>query len=228
MTRKNLGAFERATRVVLGLVFVYAAWKLFKHPVAQTLSAAFGLYSFFEATSGFCPLLKRLGADKPSDILRPEQSRLLTLAAVQMVLAYEWYATGMEKLLAGDFIANMPKSLAAFAGNNPHLWYQNILNSYIVERAALFGYLVEWGEAFAGLGLVLGMAWYIFASSAKQKRMALILSIASLVGGALMNANFYFAAGWLSPSTHGVNLVMLWASLALIYGWISEYRASLK
>ncbi|MBI2485033.1 DUF2892 domain-containing protein [Candidatus Uhrbacteria bacterium] len=222
----NLSAFDRAVRALLALSFLAAAVWLFDRTIAQVLSALVGVGALLEAALGRCPLAHRLGVSSARDRMRPEQIRLVTLAGIQIVLAYEWLVGGIGKLKEGAFVAGMPETLQRFAINNPSTWYRNFLEGWAVENATLLGNLVVWGEILAGTGLVVSAVVYIYAKRASWKTAAIVLAVVSLLVGACMNKNFYFAAGWLSPSTHGLNVIMFWVELLLAYNWIMEWRSA--
>ncbi len=216
---------DRVVRVLLGVFFFWSASALFIHPFARILAVVVGVGALLEAILGRCPLLYRLGATSQERQMRPEQIRLVTLMGIQVILAYEWFMGGIEKL-GGTFTGGIGKTFEKFASENPFVWYKTFLTGYASAHTDLFGWLIPWGELAVGVGLLLSVAGYVYAKTAKAKTVMLVISIAALLGAAFMNANFYFAAGWMSPSTHGLNVVMFWIELILLYGWLSERRAA--
>lgn len=139
---------------------------------------------------------------------------------IQLILAYEWLQGGVSKLRGGVFITGMEKTLARFERGNPHDWYITSMLQGAKHRPDLFGQLVQWGEALTGIGLAIAIAIYLLKKSSEGKTYSAYLSILSLLGGLFMNANFYFAAGWTSPSTSGLNALMFWIQITLFVFWI--------
>lgn len=133
------------------------------------------------------------------------------LAAVQLILAYEWLNSGIGKFTKPEFMAGIDKTLATFANKTNFSWYGDFLGS---ANAQLFGNITRLSEVLIGLGLLAGIAYLI-----KRSLPGWILwaSIVAAFGGALLNLNLYLAAGWSSPSTAGINVVM--GLTQLVLGW---------
>lgn len=75
----------------------------------------------------------------------------------------------------------------------------------------------------AGLGLIAGALYLLFLAhrlNGVLRRIAGILVAIALLGGMTMNAFFGLAAGYTSPSTSGINLVMFFSQLMLMGFWI--------
>lgn len=96
--------------------------------------------------------------------LRPAQQAIkatstrrpnVALAGLQILIGYEWLLAGGDKLLLGGFPAQLGELLRTIVGSS-HLpgFFVAILQGLVVPNALLFGYLIEWGETLAGLGLV--------------------------------------------------------------------------
>jgi Na+-translocating ferredoxin:NAD+ oxidoreductase RnfD subunit len=111
-------------------------------------------------------------------------------------------------------MANIGKSLEGFAAKTPYSSYANFLKSTAIPNAEMFGNMIRSSELLVGIALVLGGIVLLW-----QKRLPMVaiwlLALANF-GGALMNLNFFLAAGWSSPSTWGVNLVM--GLIHLVFG----------
>jgi thiosulfate dehydrogenase [quinone] large subunit len=77
------------------------------------------------------------------------------LAGLQIIVGYEWLLAGGDKLLLGGFPAQLGKLLLTIVGGGQLLgFFAAILRELVVPNAVLFGYLIEWGETLAGLGLL--------------------------------------------------------------------------
>ena len=86
---------------------------------------------------------------------RSTQTPNLALAGLQLIVGYAWLLAGVDKLLLGVFPAQLGGLLhtAVSSGHLPG-FFVAILRGLVVPNAVLFGYLIEWGETLAGLGLV--------------------------------------------------------------------------
>jgi hypothetical protein len=86
---------------------------------------------------------------------RYTQTPNMALAGLQLIVGYELLLAGVDKLLFGVFPAQLGGLLRTAVGGD-HLpgFFVAILRGLVVPNAALFGYLIEWGETLAGLGLV--------------------------------------------------------------------------
>lgn len=119
---------------------------------------------------------------------------------LRLVIGYVFLNSGWEKITNPEFAAGLGATLGKFAAQNPFGWYKSILLSYSVPNAQTLAPLVAWGEVAAGVMLILGF----------------LTPVGALLAF-LLNANFYLAAGWTSPSAHSVNLVMMFVDAALIF-----------
>lgn len=153
---------------------------------------------------------------------------LFTPFALQAILAYEWLSAGLEKVRGGQFVPNIGKTLDRFGGGNPHEWYVSSVLGMAKSHPFAFGMLVQWGEVAVGIGLLLSFVVYAFSKQSSSQRIARLIGLAALLGGACMNFNFYFAAGWTSPSTGGLNALMFWAQMILLVVWMGVSRMDRK
>lgn len=144
----------------------------------------------------------------------------VAIFSIQAVLAYEWISGGIGKIYQGQFVSTMEKTLSRFEGGNPHEWYVGSVLRVAKNTPEIFGQLVQWGELLAGIGLLVALLVYGFSTRPWCRSVARCMTLLSLVGGAFMNANFYYAAGWTSPSTRGLNVFMFWVQLVLFIAWL--------
>lgn len=140
---------------------------------------------------------------------------------VQIFFGYIWLMGGYEKIVGGTFVPGLAKTLGVFASKNPFSWYVSYLNNIAIPNAALLGQLVQWGELLAGVMVLFGALVYFISTNIKLRRWLRCGMIIALAGMCLMNANFYFAAGWMSASTHTVNVLMFWVELIFLLSWIN-------
>lgn len=140
--------------------------------------------------------------------------------SMQLILAYQWFHSGWGKIYGGTFVGSIHTSFIRFENGNPHNWYIDSVLKSAKEYPALFANLVQWGEILTGLGLLFALTLYWFSKKSINKNIARCIAISALTGGVFMNLNFYFAAGWTSPSTNGLNILMLWMQTVLLVSWI--------
>lgn len=219
---KNLSAFERCVRIALALLFGWLWLYAAVSPLAKVFFFVVSVGALWEGLAGVCPLYSQLGMKKSGDNLSSERLYLLGVLGTQLTLAYLWWHAGWEKV-TGTFIADLPKTLEFFASKNPYPFYKNFLLNTALPNADTFGPLVEWGQLLVGIGLALSVALIIYSRSA-TKHLAWSVSVAALLAGALMNLNFYLAAGWTGPAAAGSNIAMFWPSLVLAYIWLARLR----
>ncbi|TAK03807.1 DUF2892 domain-containing protein [Patescibacteria group bacterium] len=226
--RRNLAPFDRLVRIALAAILLFAAVVLYQHPVARILAFVGGLFALAEGLSAACPLAAHLGAKGVKDRLDEKALLLIGVVGTQMVLAYEWWSAGWEKVSSPGFVQGIGGTLARFASENPFPWYKDFLLGFASENATVFAQAVQWSQVAIGLTLAAAGAAYVFLKDAESRHNALAVSAIALFGGMLMNANFYLAAGWTGPGTHGINVVMFWTQAILIYVWLSMLMARTK
>ncbi|HEY1014760.1 MAG TPA: DoxX family membrane protein [Herpetosiphonaceae bacterium] len=145
---------------------------------------------------------------------------------LRLWLGYEWLSAGLPKVFGEGSAAWIgPKAGAAVTGflkgalaraqfdpvKNPMPevsgWYADFISSVALPNAALFSYLVAFGEVLVGLALILGLFTRFSAAA-----------------GGLMNLNY------LLSGVSGLNPLMLIASVVIIMfpapaaGWIGLDR----
>jgi thiosulfate dehydrogenase (quinone) large subunit len=135
------------------------------------------------------------------------------LVLMQWILAFQWLHSGWGKWSGPGFMNNIGKTLSGFATNNPHGWYSEFLRNTAIPNAELFGNSIRAGEILVGIALVL--AGVLLLTKKRLPQTATWVLLVALAGGLLMNINFYFAAGWSSPSTWGINIVMALVHIVL-------------
>jgi len=226
--KPNLRAFDRLVRFLLGAFLIFAALVLFTHPLARVLATIAGIYALLECLTSSCPLYARLGMKSSADVLKSESLYLLGLLGVQGVLAYEWWNAGWGKVSSPDFVSGIAQTLGFFASKNPFPWYKDFLTGVAIPNAQAFAYTVEWSQVAIALVLAGSICGYLCVKTAAARRWVLILCALALLGGALMNANFYLAAGWTGPGTKGSNMVMFWSEMVLSYIWLSALLSRKK
>jgi len=124
-----------------------------------------------------------------------------------LVIGGVWLRSGFEKMAEGKFVSSLGMVLNKFASENPNSAYKEFLLNTAVPNASFFGYAVMWGELFSGITLV-GVTLYLLTQRHVNRRLGIIIGL-GLIIGFILNLNFWLAAGWMSSSTDGLNLLMM-------------------
>jgi len=72
---------------------------------------------------------------------------------VQILVGYEWFASGLTKLVHGDFPAGLAADLHERA-QEAAPWYGHFLRGVVIPHASGFGYAIEVTELLAGVVLM--------------------------------------------------------------------------
>ena len=126
---------------------------------------------------------------------------------LRLWLGYEWLHAAIGKWKEGGWVGEgaggavkgfAQGAMAQTAGEHPQVtgWYASFLEHVVVPNAALFSYLVIFGETLVGLALILGAFTGIAAFA-----------------GIFMNASFIFAG------TAGANPLMAIVGVLLVLAW---------
>jgi thiosulfate dehydrogenase [quinone] large subunit len=126
---------------------------------------------------------------------------------VRLWLGYEWLSAAWGKWAEGGWIGEgaggavkgfAQGAIAQTTGEHPQVtgWYASFLENVVVPNAALFSYLVIFGETLVGIALVLGA----------------FTGIAAFFG-VFMNASFLFAG------TAGANPLMALVAILIVLAW---------
>lgn len=138
---------------------------------------------------------------------------------IRLYLGYAWLSAGWGKVTSDQWVgSNAGAGLTGFVkgavgkaaeGKDVAGWYASFLENMVLPNAALFSYLVAFGELLVGLGLILG----------------LLTGIAAFFG-AFMNASFLFAG---TLSTNPLLFILAtWIVLAWkVAGWYGLDRWAL-
>src|SRR5215467_3935447 len=85
----------------------------------------------------------------------PARRPNIALAGLELLVGYEWLVSGVDKLLYGNFPGTLAGLLTGtLSGGRLPDFFATLLRGLVMPHAPAFGYLVEWGEVLAGLGLL--------------------------------------------------------------------------
>lgn len=150
---------------------------------------------------------------------------LVGLLLVQLLIGYEWFVSGLTKIVRGGFPAGLAKELTEKSEGAPG-WYRSFLDGSIIPNASAFGYLIEIGELVVGLALVAAaLVWLTRWERLPDSGRVAVLATTVLasLGAIFMAVNFHLANGaphpWLIPKSgfdEGVDLDSLLPALQLV------------
>lgn len=145
----------------------------------------------------------------------PARPLLAGLLAVQAFLGYEWFMSGLSKVLSPDWVSGLGDTLTDTAKNlnGP---YDSFLTGLVIPNGPLFAILVMVGELAIGASLVaVAILWWARWDRAGARAQSVLLAI--IVGAGVfsifLNVNFHLANNgghpWLisgDPFEEGVDL----------------------
>ena len=117
-----------------------------------------------------------------------------------------WSRSSFGKLASGNFPENLGSTLTKFASKNPYPWIKDFLENIAIPNSYIFGLLTQWGELLTALSIIIASIYLIKRS--QKNRFVLVLLMLGLLGGMFLNAVFWLASSWTSPSADGLNLLM--------------------
>ena len=165
------------------------------------------------------------------DMLRGKPSlSMVGLLAVEMIIGYEWFISGLVKFVRGGFPAGLAQELIE-KSDGAAAWYVGFLNSAVIPNAVVFGYLIEAAELLAGVVLILGPVVWLFAWDRIPDRLRatiLILITLAALGGAFLAINLHLANGashpWLIPGDafdEGIDLDSVLPAIQIVIATVS-------
>jgi uncharacterized membrane protein YphA (DoxX/SURF4 family) len=131
---------------------------------------------------------------------------LVTLLVVQIIVGYEWLASGTTKVASGTFVSGLAGDLKSTSDSAPG-FYKDFLHGTVIPNARAFAVLIEIGEVFVGLAFIAGaIVWLTrWARLSDRYRVSLLgVTMLAALAGTFMAINFHLANGgnhpWLIPA----------------------------
>ncbi len=164
------------------------------------------------------------------------------LASIQLIIGWEWFTSGMIKVLSGAFPQSLMATLNSGMQNNPNSWYITFIQKIVVPHSVSFGYMIEWTEVMVGLALLAGSL--ILTGKPRMRgdaRHGLVVAVSVAVillsaVGAFFTVNFHFWMGHgiipgigAAPTDEAIDLDALIPPFALVIiianlAWIKALR----
>ena len=155
---------------------------------------------------------------------------MIGFLVMEMIIGYEWFVSGLDKIVRGDFPAGLAEELVKKSAGTSE-WYGSFLKSAVIPNARIFGYAVEASELVAGVVLIAGPLIGLFAwdrVSDRMRRTVLFVAAAATIGGAFLAINLHFANGashpWLIPGAafdEGIDLDIVLPAIQIVIATVS-------
>jgi uncharacterized membrane protein YphA (DoxX/SURF4 family) len=155
---------------------------------------------------------------RQAERMAPAGPHAVALAGLQLLLGYEWLASGVDKLLYATFpTAGGALLRGPLQGGRLPALFAAFLRTMVLPHSVAFGYLIEWGETLAGLALIAGGLVTLLAPVARRwlaseaarwltrgQRATEWLAAGAALGAGMMGLTFYLLDGapsqWFMPS----------------------------
>jgi hypothetical protein len=155
---------------------------------------------------------------------------LVGLLVMQLLVGYEWFVSGLTKIVRGGFPSGLADELREKSQGAPG-WYRSFLDGSVIPHASTFGYVIEIGELVAGVALIgAALVWLTrWDRLPDAGRLAVLATtvVASLIA-IFMAINFHVANGaphpWLIPKSgfdEGIDLDSLLPAVQLVFVGVS-------
>lgn len=133
-----------------------------------------------------------------------------------------WSMAGIPKVIEGKFPFILKGILEQFATKNPYPFYKSFLENTAIPNAETFGYLVMFGEPLTGVTIVLSTLYLLIRP--RGNRLVEIFLIMGLIGGLVLNTNFYLGGGWTNVNKSGMNMLMIILEAVGLFFILRGYR----
>lgn len=138
-------------------------------------------------------------------------------------MGYIFLESGYGKISGGKFVTSLGATLTKFAKDNPYPAVKAFLENIAIPNSVLFAFLTQWGEFLTGLNL-LGLSILLLVNSKVSNKYYWLMSL-GFATGLLLNTTFWLAAGYTSPSTGSLNMLMAAVNLIGLIFVISQSKS---
>jgi hypothetical protein len=155
---------------------------------------------------------------------------LVGLLLIQIFVGYEWFNSGLTKIVRGGFPSGLSADLHDRVKDAPG-WYRSFIDGSIIPHGITFGYLIEFGEFLVGAALIVAAVLWLFSWERLPDggRLAILATtIVAALGATFMAVNFHLANGgthpWLIPKDgfdESVDLDSLLPMVQLVFVGVS-------
>lgn len=155
---------------------------------------------------------------------------LIGFLAIQIVIGYEWFMSGVTKIVRGGFPAGLADELRE-KSEGAASWYRSFLDGAVIPNGVAWGYAIEIGELLVGLVLIVSaLVWLLGWERMRPRDRGFVLALTALaaLAGVAMNVGFHLANGsahpWLIPEDgfdEGVDLDSLMPAIQLVIAGVS-------
>lgn len=155
---------------------------------------------------------------------------LIGFLAIQIVIGYEWFMSGVTKIFRGGFPAGLADELRE-KSEGAASWYRSFLDGAVIPNGVAWGYAIEIGELLVGLVLIVSaLVWLLGWERMRPRDRGFVLALTALaaLAGVAMNVGFHLANGsahpWLIPEDgfdEGVDLDSLMPAIQLVIAGVS-------
>ncbi|WEG11291.1 hypothetical protein PU629_14090 [Pullulanibacillus sp. KACC 23026] len=141
---------------------------------------------------------------------------------ILLVLAYEWIASGIDKLFNHQFPQELNRGLSVSINKLPRSVVANFLNRLTMAHPVLFAVVLEVGE------LCLGICFFVIAMSLFRNKLTKLIRIIGIWAGiisSIMAINFPFLKGEdlfldITSNNRGLSMDFL---LFLVQIWVAIF-----
>ena len=170
------------------------------------------------------------GDHRPDELRGRPGAGMVGLLLVTMVVGYEWFISGLVKVVRGDFAAGLAEELVEKSAGTAE-WYAGFLQRAVIPNGELFGYLIQWSELLAGIALLGGpLVWLLAWDRVSDRARATLLALIALaaIGGTFLAINLHLANGaahpWLIPGDafdEGIDLDSVLPAIQLVIATVA-------
>lgn len=129
----------------------------------------------------------------------------MTACVVQLILAYEWLISGIDKFINPNFTIQLAKTIASGLNGNPYGPYVALVRAIVLPNASLFGLLTEIGEVGIGATLALATVVCIWRPGTRLSVHAGLAASGALAGATFLSLNYFLQTGSPLPWVDGAN-----------------------